>query len=70
MDPRPAVDVVAFVPQHATEDLADAGPRTQQIQGVGVMVLGRFEEKEFPGAKQMLVVGEEREVDGATLVPR
>ena len=45
LDPRDAVDVGDFVPQHEPEDLAEAGHRTQQIQGVGVMVLGRVAEE-------------------------
>jgi hypothetical protein len=36
-----------FVEQHEAEDLADPRDRLQQIQGVGVMVLGRFDDGKF-----------------------
>jgi hypothetical protein len=42
--PREAVDVVDFVEQHETENLADAWYGLQQIQGVGVMMFGGFNE--------------------------
>ena len=38
-----AVDIMYFVEQHEAEDLPDAGHRLEQIQGLGVMVLGRFD---------------------------
>ncbi len=70
MAPRAAVDGGDVVSQHAAEDLADTGHRTQQLPGVSVMVLGSLEERAFEVAKQMIVIVEAREVDFDPLVPR
>src|SRR6266545_5504191 len=51
-----------FVEEHEAEDLTDAGDRLQQIEGIGVMVLGRFDDGEFDIAQQRIVVGDERKV--------
>ena len=70
LDPWDAVDVVACGHQPETEARADAGPRTSQLQRVGVMVPGRFEEREFYVAKQMIVGGDAREVNFPARVHR
>jgi hypothetical protein len=44
-----AVDSVACQEPHAAQNLANAGDGVQQIQGRGVVMLGRFEDKEFEG---------------------
>ena len=36
-----------FIEQHEAEHLADAGYGLQQIQGVGIVLLGGFQEREF-----------------------
>jgi hypothetical protein len=52
-----------FIEQHAAEDLPDARHRLQQIQGVGVMVLGGCDEAECDVTQQRIVVGDEGEID-------
>src|SRR5262244_1047072 len=47
LHPRETVDLMDFVAQHEAEALADARHRWQQIQGMGVMGLGRFDDGEF-----------------------
>jgi len=44
LPPWEALDIMHFVEQHEAEDLADTWDRLQQIQRVGVMVLGGFDE--------------------------
>jgi hypothetical protein len=38
---------VDFVEQHEAENLADAGHGLEQIQGMGIMVPGGFDDGEF-----------------------
>jgi hypothetical protein len=68
LDPRAAVEVVAFVEQHETEPLADAWDGLQQIQGVGVMMFGSFDDGQFHVAEQLVVVVNQGKVDCATLL--
>ena len=70
LHPREAVDLMDVVEQHETKDLADAGHRLQQIQRVGVMVLGGFDDGEFDVAQQRIVVGDEREIHFDALLHR
>ena len=70
-----ACDVMHFVKQYEAEDLADTRNRLQQIQGLGVMVLGRFADGQFDVTQQLIVVGNEGKVDfdaflGAVYVSR
>jgi hypothetical protein len=68
LDPREAVDVVDFVEQYETENLADAWYGLQQIQGVGVMLFGGFEDGQFHVAEQLVVVVNQGKVDFDTLL--
>ena len=43
-----AADVMDFIEQHETENLANAGYGLQQIQGVGIMRFGGFEDIDLP----------------------
>ena len=61
--PWEARNIMDFIEQHEAEDLADARHRLQQIQGVGVMVLGGFDDAEFDVTQQRIVVGDEGEID-------
>jgi hypothetical protein len=55
-----------FVARHAAEDFANAGERLEQIQGVGIVVLGGFEERAFEVLEQCVIIREEGQglVDG------
>ena len=68
--PREACDVVNFIEEHEAEDLADAGDRLQQIQGLGVMVLGGFDDSEFDVTPQIIIGGNEREIAFDALLHR
>jgi hypothetical protein len=70
LPPREAVDLRAFVQQHEAQDRADAGHGLQQIQGMGVLVFGRFEDGEFDIAQQLSVIGDERTSHFEALVHR
>ncbi len=61
--PWEARTIMDFIEEHETKDLADAGDRLEQIQGLGVVVLGRFDDGEFDVAKQRIVVADEGEID-------
>jgi hypothetical protein len=52
LDPGEARDIMDFIEQHEAENLADAGHGLQQIQGVGVMVLGGVDDGAFDVAKR------------------
>jgi hypothetical protein len=60
---REALDIMNLVEQHEAEDLADAGHRLQQIQGLGVMMLGGFHDGQFKVTQQLIVVGDKGEID-------
>jgi hypothetical protein len=45
-----------FVKQHEAQNLADSRYRLQPIQGVGIMLLGGFQEGEFHLAKQRRII--------------
>ena len=70
LHPREALNIMDFVEQHEAEDLADTRDRLQQIQGVGVMVLGRFDEAEFDIAQQIIIGVDEGEIDFNTFLYR
>jgi hypothetical protein len=61
LPPRATVDLMDVVEPHAAEALADARHRVQQLQGLGVMGLGRFADGAFDVAPQRIVGGDERE---------
>src|SRR5207245_8979684 len=61
--PRKAREIVHFIEEYETEDLADAGHRLEQIQGLGGMVLGGCDDGAFDGTQEFIIVGEEREID-------
>jgi hypothetical protein len=67
---REAVALMDLIEQHKAEDLADAGHRVQQIQGIGIMVLGGVDEGEFHVAQQFIVRPDERKIDVDAFVHR
>ena len=60
LDSGEAVDIMDVVAQHAAENLATARHGWPQMEGVGVMVLGRVDEGAFPVAKPRVLVGDAR----------
>jgi len=70
LPPREARDIVHGVAAYEAEDLPDAGDRWPQREGMGVMVLGRFDDGEFDIAQQRIVGGDERKVHFDALVHR
>jgi hypothetical protein len=59
---------VNFIAQHEAEKLANAGPSLQQIQGLGIVVLGGFEDRECEVLQQLILIGDERQSDLKGLV--
>jgi hypothetical protein len=70
LHPREAVDLMDFVEPHEAEDLANAGHRLQQIQGIGGMVPRGFDDGEFDVAPQLILVGDERKLHFDALLHR
>ena len=70
LHPGEAVDIMDFVAQHEAEDLADAGHGLQQIQGVGVVVLGGCDEASSRSREELVIIGDERQVDFDTFLYR
>ena len=68
LDPREAVNVVDFVEPYETENLADAWDGVKQIQGVGVMLCGGFEDGQFHVTEPLVVVVNQGKVDFDTLL--
>jgi hypothetical protein len=70
LPPWEAIALLARVAQHTAEDLADAGHRVQEIQGLGIRVLGGGDEGKFPVATQLIGRPDERESDVEACLPR
>lgn len=68
LDPREAVDGVDFVEPYETENLAAAWDGVPQIQGVGIMLCGGFEDGQFHVAEPLVVVVNQGKVDCDPLV--
>jgi hypothetical protein len=51
------------IEQHEAENLADTGRGLQQIQGISVMVFGGLDDGMLQIGKQLVVVGDQRQVD-------
>jgi hypothetical protein len=58
LPPRAAADAMDFVGQHAAEDLANARHGLQQVQGVGIVLLGGFQDRELAPLEQVIVLGD------------
>jgi hypothetical protein len=67
LPPREAVALRECVEQHEAEELADAGPRVQQLEGRGVMGLRGVDDGAFDVAQQCIVGGDQRELNGDAL---
>jgi hypothetical protein len=65
-----ALEVMDFIPQHQAQDLTDPRDCTQQVERVGVVLLGRGEDGQLHVAPPLVVVANQREVDGDALVHR
>jgi hypothetical protein len=65
-----ALDAVDVVEQHEAKNLADTGDGVEQIQGMGIVRLGRLDHREFSIAEQFIIIGDERQIDRDVLVER
>jgi hypothetical protein len=63
LDPWAAVNGMEVIEQHAAEPLATPGHGWPQLEGVGVMVFGGLDEGQLQSGKQLVVVGDQRQVD-------
>lgn len=70
LHPWDAIDLVKFVEQDETEDCANAWHGLSEVQGLGIVLCGRFEHKEFEVAEPLVIRGDQREVDFTSLVDR
>ena len=70
LPPWEAVDVMDFIEQHPTEDLANAGHRPEQVKGVGVVCCGRGQDRQLHVTEQSVVVANQRQVDREALLHR
>jgi hypothetical protein len=70
LHPWEALASMHVVEQHAAADLADAGHRVAQIQGLGVMVLGGGDDGACDVTQQRIVGGDERKIDCHTFLYR
>jgi hypothetical protein len=54
------VDLVNFVEQHEAEDFANARDGVSQVEGIGSVVLGGFEDREFEVLEPFIIMGDKR----------
>src|SRR5215475_4227851 len=66
--PWEPLDSVNLIEQPQAQELADPRGGTQQGEGVGVMLLGRFEDRQFAGAEQRVIVAKQGKVACDTLL--
>ena len=64
-----AVDAGNGREHHEAKTLAKAGHRVPPRQGLGLVVLGGVEEREFAVLKPLIIRGDERQIDLNGLVP-
>lgn len=62
LSPRETGPIMECVAEHEAAELADTGPRVQQREGIGVVVLGRFDDAECDVTQEGIIVGDEREI--------
>jgi hypothetical protein len=62
-----AGDTVDCIEQHAAENRAKAGHGVPQRQGLGIVVLGRLQEKEFEVFQPPILIGDEGQIDRNSL---
>ena len=70
LHPWEAIELVNVVEQDETEDFANARHRLQEVQGLGIGLFGRFEDKEVAVAEHLGIIGDQREGDCNGLVDR
>ena len=68
LHPREALDIMHLVEPHEAEDLAKTGHGVHQISGVGSMVCGRLDHREFAVAQPLVVISDQGPVDFDALV--
>jgi hypothetical protein len=59
-----AADVMHVIQPHEAENLATAGHGLQQVQGMGIMLLGSLDDGEFKIATPLVVIADEGKSDG------
>jgi hypothetical protein len=63
LHPREALDSMHCVEQDQAEDCANPGDRWQAVEGLGLVLLGRFHDGEFAIRHSLVTVADEGEVD-------
>src|SRR4030095_16220950 len=63
LNPGKAPDVVNLIEQGERENLADAGKRAQALEHLRVMLLGAAHQEELELADELVVVGDQLEID-------
>jgi len=63
LHPWETLDVMNLVEQNEAQDFSDPGHDLEQVQGLGIVLLCRFDNVSFHIAEEMVVVPDQREVD-------
>ena len=58
-----ATDIMDFIEQHEAQDFSNTGYGLQQVEGVGIVLLSRFEDIEFEVLEQLILVGDQSQID-------
>jgi hypothetical protein len=56
-------DVMDFIKESQAQDFSNTGHRLQPVEGVGIVLLGRVEDREFEVFEQLIIVGDQSQVD-------
>jgi hypothetical protein len=59
-----------FVEQHQTQDCADPGDGLEQVQGLGIVLFGRFEAVSLSIAEELVIVPDQGESHFHALLDR
>jgi hypothetical protein len=59
-----------FVEPHEAEDFANTGHRLQEVEGLGIVLLGGFKDVELQVTEELIIIGDQGKVDLDVLLDR
>ena len=68
LDPWEAGDILHLIEQHHTQNRADAGDGLPPVQGLGIVLLRRLDDRQFSLAAQPIIMVNQGKVDRNALL--
>jgi hypothetical protein len=70
LHPWKAGNVMDVVEPYEAEDFSNTGHRLQQVEGIGIVWLGGFKDVELPVTEELIIIGDQGQVDLDVLLDR